>query len=147
MIENPTDTFTINATASGAEYSNTDTNLVIDNVSDIINLSTNINVSNISADEITSKWTKIGSLENRAVFSHKNHFNNSSYAFAQSVTGITLINSATDRIWVLKNTEMWGDLNVSKNINASSMNTSSLIIPNNAITKDKIINLIEYFVG
>ena len=55
VIENPTDTYTINAIASGAEYSNTDTNLVIDNVSDIINLSTNINVSNISANEITTK--------------------------------------------------------------------------------------------
>ena len=42
----------------GSQYSNTDNNLVIDNVSDTINLSTTINVSNISADEITSKWTK-----------------------------------------------------------------------------------------
>ena len=128
VIENPTDTYTINAIASGAEYSNTDNNLVIDNVSDIINLSTTINVSNISADLITSKNVQIGSFAsgNNAVFSHKNYFNNLSYAFAQSPTGITLINSATDKIWVLKNTEIRGDLNVSKNINASSINTSAL---------------------
>jgi len=141
VIENPTDTYTINAIASGAEYSNTDNNLVIDNVSDTINLSTTINVSNISADLITSKWTKIGSLENKAVFSHKNYFNNSSYAFAQSQTGITLINSATDRIWVLKNMSMWGDLDSSGNINASTINTSSLIIPFESIKKNRIINL------
>ena len=128
VIENPTDTYTINAIASGAEYSNADNNLVIDNVSDIINLSTTINVSNISADLITSKNVQIGSFAsgNNAVFSHKNYFNNLSYAFAQSPTGITLINSATDKIWVLKNTEIRGDLNVSKNINASSINTSAL---------------------
>ena len=126
VIENPTDTYTINAIASGAEYSNTDNNLVIDNVSDTINLSTTINVSNISADLITSESVIIGNLDNKAVFSHKHYFNNSSYAFAQSPTGITLINSATDKIWVLKNTEIRGDLNVSKNINASSINTSTL---------------------
>ena len=143
VIENPTDTYTINAIASGAEYSNTDNNLVIDNVSDIINLSTTINVSNISADLITSKNVQIGSFAsgNNAVFSHKNYFNNLSYAFAQSPTGITLINSATDRIWVLKNMSLWGDLDASGNINASALNTSSLIIPDDTIKKNKIINL------
>ena len=131
VIENPTDTYTINAIASGAEYSNTDNNLVIDNVSDTINLSTTINVSNISAGLITSNSVVIGNLDNKAVFSNKLFFNNSSYAFGQSPTGITLINSATDRIWVLKNMSMWGDLDASGNINASSLNTSSLIIPDN----------------
>ena len=106
-------------------------------MSDTINLSTKINVSNISADLITSKNAQVGSFTNgnNAVFSHKNYFNNLSYAFAQSPTGITLINSATDRIWVLKNMSMWGDLDASGNINASSLNTSSLIIPNATIKK------------
>ena len=113
-------------TSGGGEYINTDENIVIEN--NIINLSPKINVSNISADLITSKNVQIGSFAsgNNAVFSHKNYFNNLSYAFAQSPTGITLINSATDKIWVLKNTEIRGDLNVSKNINASSINTSAL---------------------
>ena len=115
-------------TSGGGEYVNTDENIVIEN--NIINLSTKINVSNISADLITSKSVAIGNLDNKAVFSNKLFFNNSSYAFGQSPTGITLINSATDRIWVLKNMSMWGDLDVSMNINASSLNTSSLIIPN-----------------
>ena len=139
VIENPTDTYTINAIASGAVYSNTDNNLVID--SDTINLSTTINVSNISADLITSNSVVIGNLDNKAIFSNKLFFNNSSYAFGQSQTGITLINSATDRIWVLKNMSMWGDLDSSGNINASSLNTSSLIIPDDTIKKTKIINL------
>ena len=141
VIENPTDTYTINAIATGGQYLNTDNNFVIDNVSDTINLSTTINVSNISADLITSKSVVIGNLDNKAVFSNKLFFNNSSYAFGQSPTGITLINSATDRIWVLKNMSMWGDLDSSGNINASSLNTSSLIIPDDTITKNKIINL------
>ena len=43
-IENSTDTYTINAIATGGQYSNIDNNLVIINVSDIINLSTSIYV-------------------------------------------------------------------------------------------------------
>ena len=141
VIENPTDTYTINAIASGAEYSNTDNNLVID--SGTINLSTTINVSNISADLITSKSVVIGNLDNKAIFSNKLFFNNSSYAFGQSPTGITLINSATDRIWVLKNMSMWGDLDSSGNINASTINTSNLSIPENSLSQNTITNLIS----
>ena len=43
---------------------------------------------------------------------------------------------ATGRIWVLKNMCMWGDLDVSMNINASTIKTSLLTIPN--ATKNKI---------
>ena len=111
VIENPTDTYTINAIASGAEYSNTDKNLVINNVFVTINLSSTINVSYISADLITSKYVKIGTFTsgNNAVFSHKYYFNNQEYAFAQSPTGIKLINPATGRIWAVKSMDIWGD--------------------------------------
>ena len=92
----PSITGVYNTNASGGEYINTDENIVIEN--NIINLSTKINVSNISADLITSKSVVIGNLDNKAVFSHRFFFNNSSYAFGQSPTGITLINSASNRI-------------------------------------------------
>ena len=39
VIEYPTDTYTINAIATGGQYLNPDKNFVIDNVSDTINLS------------------------------------------------------------------------------------------------------------
>ena len=44
--------WTIEAIATGGQYRNPDNNLVINNVSDTINLSTSINVSNISGDDI-----------------------------------------------------------------------------------------------
>ena len=169
-------------------------------MSDTINLSTTINVSNISADEIRTGLAKINGTDlarfgninrpnepaitqtsegvvtinsydnyiyfNRyhtngavdttyftgkhlgmfrliigqlwgydAAFSHINHFNTSNFAFAQNADGQTYINSATNSILMLKG------LDVSGNINASSLNTSTLTIPNNTITKDKITNL------
>ena len=60
--EYPTDTYTINAIATGGQYLNSDKNFVIDNVSGTINLSTTIGVSNISADFITSNNVQIGTF-------------------------------------------------------------------------------------
>ena len=127
---------TINAFATGGLYLNPDKNFVIDNVSDTINLSTTINV-------------KIGTFTSgySAVFSHKHYFNNKEYAYSQSPTGITLINSATYRIWAVKSIDIWGNLNVSKNTNSSTLNTLTLIIPDGTISKDKITNLNASLVG
>ena len=75
-ITNTNASWTIEAIAQRAEYSNTDNNIVINNVSDTINLSTKINVPNISADEFTVGVTKIGLLDGTlaqmANFGHKN---------------------------------------------------------------------------
>ena len=62
IIRNTNSSWTIEAIASGEEYSNTDNSLVINNLSDTINLSTTINISNISADELAVGVTKIGLL-------------------------------------------------------------------------------------
>ena len=61
VTESPIDTWTINSAGAGGgggQYTNTDTNLGINNVSNILNLSTTINASNISCDVITSKKSK-----------------------------------------------------------------------------------------
>ena len=72
-------------TSGGEEYTNTDENVVID--SNIMNLSTKINVSNISADALTVGVTKLGiltgNLAQMANFAHKNFFTNTGYAFLQ----------------------------------------------------------------
>jgi len=142
--------WTIEALATGGQYSNSDNNLVINNVSDTINLSTTINVSNISADEITSNWTKIGlltgTLSQTANFAHRNFFTNTGYALLQTNGGQTRINSNTDNIQVVKTLRCLEGINCEKilnasNINASTINTTTLIIPDNAITKDKITGL------
>ena len=51
-ISNTNSSWTIKAIASGAEYSNTDNNLVFNNVSDTINLSATINISNMNTSSI-----------------------------------------------------------------------------------------------
>ena len=154
-ISNLNSSWTIEAIATGGQYSNPDNNLVINNVSDTINLSTKINVSNISVGEITSGWTKIGlltgTLNQTANFAHKNFFTNTGYALLQTNGGQTKINSNTDNIQVIKSLRCFENINCDKilntsNINSStlsssSINTSTLIIPNDSITKDKITNL------
>ena len=119
-------------TGGGGEYINTDNNIVIDNVSNIINLSTNIITSltdlsnnkqdninliagnNISISNLNSSWT-IEAIASGAEYSNPD--NN------------LVINNISDTI------------NLSTNINVSKLNTSTLIIPNNTITKNKITNL------
>ena len=81
---------------------------------------------------------KLGALSGYdAKFSNINHFNISNVALAQNNNGQTHINSATNSILMLKGVD------VSGNINSSSINRSTLIIPNNAITKDKTTNLLK----
>ena len=140
--------------ANDASFNNVDIeeNLrVINNLEVIGDISANdTSFNNINTNEITIKNVKIGSFTggNNAVFSHKSYFNNLSYAFAQSPTGITLINSATDRIWVLKNTEIRADLNVTKHISANDasfnkINVKDLVVDGSLNVNNYIYNNIE----
>ena len=70
VIENPTDTYTINAIATGGQYLNPDNNLIIDNVLGTINLSSTINVSNINSSSISTDSVNTSTIHNYQINSY-----------------------------------------------------------------------------
>ena len=96
VIDYPTDTYTINAVATGCQYLNPDKNFVIDNLSGTINLSTTIYVSNISANEITSGLAIMHGTE-FARFGNINRLNEP--AICQTNGGVVTINSYANYIY------------------------------------------------
>ena len=119
-------------TGGGKEYTNTDNNIVIDNVSNIINLSTNIitsltDLSNNKQDNITLVAGNNISISNL----------NSSWTIEAIATGGQYSN--TDNNLVINNVN--DTINLSTSIIVSNLNTSTITIPNNTITKNKITNL------
>ena len=119
-------------TEGGGEYTNTDNNIVIDNVSNIINLSTNIitsltDLSNNKQDNIILIGGNNISISNL----------NSSWTIEALASGSQVSNTDTNLVInIVSDT-----INLSQNINLSNINLSTLIIPNNTISEDKITNL------
>ena len=119
-------------TGGGGEYINTDNNIVIEN--NIINLSTNIitsltNLSNNKQDNITLIGGNNISISNL----------NSSWTIEALATGGQYSN--IDSNLVINNVS--DTINLSTTINISTLNTTSLIIPNDSITEDQNQNLIN----
>ena len=157
-ISNLNSSWTIEAIATGGQYSNPDNNLVIDNVSDTINLSTDINVSNISADIITAGITRIktgnvsDALFGNSVLTDNTNF----YAIRQLSNGKTYINSY-DKALTFRKTNItttngksvrtlgdmtWdGNTLLGNKLKFSEVNASTLTIPTNSIKQDKISGL------
>ena len=163
-ISNLNSSWTIEAIATGGQYSNTDNNLVINNVNDTINLSTSIIVTNLNTSTITipdntitknkithlntsldSLSNKIGSLNTSVSNLSSNKQDNITLVGG---TGISISNlnsswtisstlTGTNNISVLNNS-----INLSTSINVSNVNTSTLTIPNNTLTKSKITDLV-----
>ena len=102
---------------------NPDNNLVTD--TGTFDLSPTINVPNMSSDLITAGYLKLGSVGTSAVLAHKNHFGLTGFAIARTSGGQTSITSATNRIRAYRTLDIQEHLNVSYDINASSINTFS----------------------
>ena len=163
-ISNLNSSWTIEAIATGGQYSNPDNNLVINNVSDTINLSTTINISNLNTSSLTIPDNTITKNKITNLNLSLNSLSNSIGSLNTSITdlsndkqdnitlvggtGISISNlnsswtisstlTGTNNISVLNNS-----INLSTSINVSNVNTSTLTIPNNTLTKSKITDLV-----
>ena len=127
----------------------------INNVSDTLNLSTTINLSNISCDEITSGVTRIKSgnasdaLFGNSVLTDNINF----YAIRQLSTGKTFINSYGENL-IFRRTDITttngkstrtiadltfdGAILYGKKLKFTELDDTTLTISTNSITKDKI---------
>ena len=135
--------WTISAIASGgSQYSNTDNNLVINNVSDTINLSTTINTSDINTSNLSAITTYFNETNTSFLYvsidaniSNINSSNQNSSVINSSVINSSDINSSNIYTNILASPE----INVSS-LGASVIDTTSINITNNLNTSTLFSN-------
>ena len=80
--------------------------------------------------ELVMSPVKIGGINGDAIFSNINHYNILDFALAQSDDGQTWLSSGTSSIKTLKGMDISGNLNVSNNINSSTITSNQGTITN-----------------